>query len=350
MSLVQQLRGDLGQALAELCPNARDAAAEVGALGGSVVKPTRRMPMDHYAAVGSIVGQRLADAIEPAPPYPALLGAIRCCALRASEAGLFACGYPTHQVWPMEAEESRSGVFIRPTPSGWWLYDGVPADDDAGEPGIRRVLADHCDTAARSRIGELGSAASEYERLPALRLLQQLEDIYRGAADLAGLQAVADTGSVPVPPEIADDVLRVLDSNRATLRQVTNLSTGRHAGLGHAAPLFVPHWAEGDVLVGPHPYSGRYTLLDIKTVTQPDVGRAAEWILQIIAYALLDVTDRWRIDRVGLWLPRQARLVGWPLADLVGDVEQLRQRWLPLARRAAHSDGADAAVLFPAPT
>lgn len=347
MSLVQHLRGELGQALAGLCPNVRDVAAAVGNQTGPVIKPDQRMPLGHYSAVGSIVGQRLADAIEPAPPYPALFGAMACSALSASDAGVQASGYPTHQRRIPTGSQARSALFIRPTPSGWWTWGAAAEGGQPPEGRIVDVLDQHLTYSLRGRTGQLGNSAHESERLESLHVLQMLEDIYRGGGDLQQLQHVADTGRAAVSAPVRDDVLRVLAANHDTLQQVTRLSTGNRLGhLGHAAPLFVPHWAEGDVLVGPHPHDGGYTLLDVKTVTSADPQRIAEWLRQVIAYALLDTAGRWRITRIGLWLPRQSLLVGWKVSDLIGDVEAVRQQWLPLARRAARSDGADPALLF----
>jgi len=109
--------------------------------------------------------------------------------------------------------------------------------------------------------------------------------------------------------------------------------------LGVTQPVFVPHWADGDVIVGD-------TLLDVKTViTLRDRDRIAWWLYQLLGYAWLDSTaDLYAIRNVGLYLARQGVLVTWPLdyfeqtlVDLPGCV--------PPARREFLSHDADVSVL-----
>jgi hypothetical protein len=59
----------------------------------------------------------------------------------------------------------------------------------------------------------------------------------------------------------------------------------------------VPHWADGDVIVGD-------TLLDVKTViTLRDRDRIARWLYQLLGYVWLDSTaDLYGIRNVGLYL------------------------------------------------
>jgi hypothetical protein len=72
--------------------------------------------------------------------------------------------------------------------------------------------------------------------------------------------------------------------------------------------VFVPHWADGDVIVGS-------TLLDCKTViTVRNQDRIARWLYQLLGYAWLDSpADRYGIRSVGLYLARHGVLLTWPL-------------------------------------
>ena len=55
-------------------------------------------------------------------------------------------------------------------------------------------------------------------------------------------------------------------------------------------------------------------LLDVKTVTSArDPDRVRRWLWQLLGYAWLDSTDRYRIRAVGLYLARHATLSTWPL-------------------------------------
>ena len=54
-------------------------------------------------------------------------------------------------------------------------------------------------------------------------------------------------------------------------------------------------------------------LLDVKTVTTArDPERISRWLWQLLAYAWLDLGDRYRIRDVGLYLARNGVLVTWP--------------------------------------
>jgi hypothetical protein len=57
-------------------------------------------------------------------------------------------------------------------------------------------------------------------------------------------------------------------------------------------------------------------LIDCKTTVRPDPLQP-EWIYQLLGYALLDLIDAYHLCSVGIYLARQARLVTWPLAELL---------------------------------
>lgn len=92
------------------------------------------------------------------------------------------------------------------------------------------------------------------------------------------------------------------------------------AALGHAGPVFVPDWADGDLLLThPDPAHGA-TLRDVKTVTRTDdPDRVRGWLCQLLGYALADALGGgdWRIRHVGLLFARHALVLVWPLAELL---------------------------------
>lgn len=343
MPLVHHLRGGpLVDWITSHCPRLA-ALAEATAAAASTagtIRPARGLPIEHYAAVGAIVGQRLADAVEPAPPYPALYGAVNCSALGMADAGRLACRYPTHRDQPWSDAQRAAGVHLRPTPTGWWQVLPTPSETTSGDVEARLVqlLDEHRQAVEQLPLGQLADPATEARLVPLYSLLQQLEAIYRGSTYLDDLQRVADTGIVHVDQAVLDDVLQVLPHNQRALRQIHALAVDTAGGrrLGYAAPVLRIGWAEADLLVGPHPRGG-YTLLDVKTATAVTDRGARDWIIQALAYALLDDADRWQISRVGLWLPRQGLLVGWPLVDLLdGDPAQLRPQFAALAAEVRH--------------
>lgn len=66
--------------------------------------------------------------------------------------------------------------------------------------------------------------------------------------------------------------------------------------------------ADGDLILG-------HTLLDFKTTIRFAWDRNS--LYQIIAYALLDYDDRYALDSIGFYLPRQDVLRTWPLEHLL---------------------------------
>ncbi len=127
---------------------------------------------------------------------------------------------------------------------------------------------------------------------------------------------------------------------------------GIGTGIGTAAPTFVPHWADGDLVLGANPWTDA-TLLDVKTVLSlRDEARTIRWCHQLLAYAWLDTRDHHRIRRVGLYLARHGALMVWNLDDLAAtlgglDVDdhagllRLRREFGDLARRVIAAEGAD---------
>lgn len=66
--------------------------------------------------------------------------------------------------------------------------------------------------------------------------------------------------------------------------------------------------ADADLICG-------QTLVEIKTSINKEAR--AEWVRQVFGYVLLDYDDEYRIDEVGFYMARQARLVKWPLQEFL---------------------------------
>jgi hypothetical protein len=221
--------------------------------------------------------------VELAPPYAAILAGGR----RED-----ACYWPTHaHLSGTEAE--RVAVEWRPTPGGWRRL--VPAVD-------RGIWSDELWEIADVEINSL----DEHERADAAAAVTALESAYRSG------EPPSDVG-----PEAVADAVAIVGGLSRSVDRLTELCGGEIAG--HAAPVLAPHWADGDVLVGPG-RTGGYGLLDIKTVgasTLSNPTRTLPWLWQLLSYAAADAAeDIWRIRAIGLLLPRQDALVVWPLAEV----------------------------------
>lgn len=125
------------------------------------------------------------------------------------------------------------------------------------------------------------------------------------------------------PSVTADELLGLVGEEQDTIADLTALAdrlTGEawpaleSLGLSPATvnPMFIPHWADGDLVVG-------NCLLDVKATVRPEQLDPV-MLLQLLGYALLDLSDLYGIRRVGLYLARQARMAVWELATLVPDM------------------------------
>lgn len=213
-----------------------------------------------------------------------------------------------------------------------------------------------CYLAEYAPSGALGAPGAEAGLARVCWVLSQLEDAYRCgelpvelADRLTGpdvtaeqLRAIAPEHAVAehAVAELVELARRFRDFG--TLAEFHRLADNPPGSspLGVAAPVFVPNWADGDVLLG-------NTLIDIKTVIKLDQPeRTARWLWQLLAYAWLDTTDRYRIRTVGLYLARHGVLVTWGLAmfadHLLGEAGQAagaRREFLQLAREVIRAEG-----------
>jgi hypothetical protein len=363
VSLTSQLRdGELGAWCKARFTGSADLAGQVGLAtrDRKVVSPPGRPAGRHWAAIGGAFGARLAALVQPAPPYYALFGLVNAGLVGRSWADDQAARYPTHRELP----ESARALDLRPTARGWFDLDPT-GYFDSGEPDVRGgfpaepVLAELFDRtrgyfAQHAPPGQLGTRGAEIGLARSCWLLEIFESVYRSGQVheihqlfRPGVPSVAElrgTASEAVLTELAAlaDQLTTLDALGALRRLAGDPPAGQPLGI--AAPAFVNHWADGDVvLTGPD----GSTLLDVKTVLKTgDRPRATQWLWQLVAYAWLDVADRYRIRDVGFYFARHGVLVTWPLDDLVdqlldgGDRADARREFDQVAARVIAAEGA----------
>jgi len=305
------------------------AVARAAARAGRPLRPAGPVPSTHWAAVGGALGQRLVFLVQHAPPYYALYGLVGAGMVSRAWADAAAAVWPTHTPLPPEAR--ARALECRPTPTGW-VDLGPGADPGTPPTPVEPLLAEFLARLVaylgrHAPPGQLGTPGVEAGLARACWVLAAAESAYRGGAlpeTLATLLTRPDStvedlrglAAAPVVDELAR--LAVLTSTSGALDRLRALAGHPAPGqpLGHAGPVFVPHWADGDLLLGPDRHGG-YTLVDVKTVLRvDDPARIGRWLWQILAYAWLDVPDRWRIRTVGLYLARHGLLLTWPLPDL----------------------------------
>jgi hypothetical protein len=350
MSLVTQIRdGRLGAWFAEWLPGTGGLVAEVqrAVAGVAPVRPGGRPDLKHYAMVGGALGLRVAQLVEPAPPYAAILGVQRAEVFGPERASQVAGLYPTHR--QLDRLRGARAMWCRPVPGGWWDLGGpVPSPDPGPEPGpLMQFFAAHAGD--RDATGRIGDEPEEARRAVACWRLGELEEVYR-AGRVTPAAEVLLGGGTPSPAEQMQRELvqlaLLVTRSAATVRELAGYPPASQR-LGHAAPLFVEHWAEGDVLLGPARHDQGYTLLDVKAVTGAgDGGRVAHWLYQLLGYCWLDVTDRWRIRRAGLWFARHGVIVTWPVEQFIdrllgcrGAADAARQVFLHQVASAIAEDG-----------
>lgn len=375
MSLTSQLySGTLGAWCSEVLAGTDRLVDQVQAAGRhrAPVRPSGDVGPDHWATVGGAFGQRLAFLVAHEPPYAALLGAARAGLIGAEGIDNAGVAFTSHD--GLTSDERLRCTELRPTPTGWldlradrgtspW---GLPPCGN-GDTVIEELLAHLAfDLGTDAPPGQLAATREAEANLArACYVLAGWEGAYRGGVlpqHLAGPYRGGGIAS-PATREAAARLLAIAPA--ATVDELVTLAGRLHGSgsldalralaghpatgqpLGCAAPLFILHWAEGDLLVGD-------TLLDVKTViTLRDRARIARWLYQVLAYAWLDEAHRYRIRQVGLYLGRHGALLTWPLdelaAELVGDrrpsVEYARREFVALAGYAiAEETGASHVV------
>jgi len=372
MSLTTQLAGrELAAWCATRFVGAPAVAEQVAAAtrGHRPVRPAGQVDGRHWAEIGGAFGVRLAQLVQPAPPYYALYGLVRCGLASRPWADAQAAQWLTHA--HLAGGQRVRALELRPTPAGWWDLGNPPAGAEAATPA-EPVLAEFLDRSRRyfaehAPTGQLGTPAVEGVLARVCWLVSAFEDVYRTAqvsAEVpdvlnvlfgAGLPTVAQLRAAAPEPVVAElvELARQLHTS-GSLGALHAMAGHPPAGhpLGVAGPVLVHHWADGDLLVGNGHES---TLLDVKTIIRADnIERTARWLHQLVGYAWLDTADRYRIREVGLYLARHGVLITWPLEELTAQLlttsgrgEQARQEFLRLATRVMAAEGAQP---LPAPS
>ncbi len=357
MSLASQLHyGALGGWCAASLAGTATLVDQVQAatVGHSPVRPPGDVvDRAHWAIIGGAFRHRLAFAVAHQPPHAAYLG--------AANAGLL--GGPTLQrvftrwpdfsdlgAHPLDDQPGTSDALIASFTDQLieYLAEHAPPGTIATTRRAEEILARACwvltGWQAAYRSGALLPAmARAHEELPWTPVQDDAEST-RAAVDLLLLKT---------PVELTQELVSLAGRLRGSgcLDQLRALAGNPPAGaaLGVTQPVFVPHWADGDVIVGD-------TLLDVKTViTLRDRDRIARWLYQLLGYAWLDSTaDLYGIRNVGLYLARHGVLITWPLdyfqqilVDIPGCVPPARREFLS---HAADVSALECAVRFDNPT
>lgn len=341
MSLTSELNaGPLAAWFRATFPLAPSVAAEVAtALADATPSlPPGKVRAGHHGSVGGAWGMRLGFAVETAPPYYALYGAHNAGLIGWDNANALAAEFPTHARLPAPARgRTDDRLLDRPSPTGWLDLRHpsaqTPARVQTGNcpDTVAAVTGDLTDLLAKVGPGHLGEPETEVALARVCAVLSGWEDAYRRGQLSRGTAWLYPTAAAN-PPRPADlynrvdpdqlrDLAALAELARETglLEQLRALAGNPTGALGHQGPVFVPNFADGDLLLT-HPDPGHgATLLDVKTVNRPqDPARLTTWLHQLLAYAFLDAEsgDDWNIRHVGLLFARHARVITWPLDEL----------------------------------
>ncbi|MCD2191628.1 hypothetical protein [Actinomycetospora soli] len=322
------------------------------------------------------ITQRLAFAVEPAPPYYALLGAHAAKLVGVARAHGAAGTFPTHTPLPVVVRIRR--LDRRPTPIGWidaasptgWktyeqelfgpitLASDPPATEDrcdrgqqwrgaASVFGLSAWLADALRFAARpGHLADpaldsrpLGVPVTETSLAAACVTLATWEQAYRIEGSLPD-RVVGDGAD---PPDVAAAVRSVLGSADpavvadgeamarlaadsgalGALRALAGTASSRvplgrdgPVPFGYARPVLVPHWADAAAVIGDAGTPGGTTLLHVVATGTPTPDRVAAWCRQLLAQCWLDGHDLYRIGRAAIYFARHGQLLTWTTAHL----------------------------------
>lgn len=317
MSLTSQQRsGALGSWMRSTMTGAADVAARIDEALADAGRPVRPTGQDidgrHWADIGGAFGQRLAFLTQHAPPYYALYGTVSAELADWPEVHRAAATFPTHtELSPAQQERACDW---RPTRAGWLDIGPTPASPPCEGAVVTEFMTRLRDYLSRhTPPGQLAaSLGGETTLARACWVLTAWEGAYRSRRLDLDFTANTVAELLDLAPAHALNELLALTTRAHTsgaLRALRGLAGNPAPGaaLGIAGPVFVPHWADGDLLIGD-------TLIDVKTVMHArNHERTVDWLQQLLAYTWLDAPDRYRIRRVGLYLARHGKLLTWPL-------------------------------------
>ena len=332
------------------------------------VQATGKVDKDkHWADVGRAFTQRLADLVDPSPPYRAMLGMIGVGWLSWARAHVQAAAYPGRAELP-EQHRGRA-LSLRRTPAGW-LDLGPRVDRDPIQPEVEVVMLDLLERTRAYQAehiphGEWGTRGAEMGLARSLWVLGACEGMDQtGRLDwrLSGVVhhggGVAELRALPTESVVAELVelagrARALDLVGQCRDIVEQLLHGESdepvedSTMGVAAPVLIPGWVEGDLLIG----SPRATMLvDVKTAAGGlyDTQRVTRWCWQLLAHAWLDSQDLHRVRAVALYMARFGVLIPWSVrtlaAELLGTrdpdrIEDARREFRDIAKDVLREEG-----------
>jgi hypothetical protein len=160
------------------------------------------------------------------------------------------------------------------------------------------------------------------------------ETVFRSGEIHPGLKAARDTDALLAlaPTEAVEDLLRLsyafFDGHNRLLKLPATLNPTFDGSSDIGG-------ADADFVVGE-------CLLDIKTTINPRLDKL--WLYQLLGYLLLDYTDHYGMNAVGVYLTRQARVLRWSLNEILPalggpntpEVGELRERFRRLAGGLRH--------------
>jgi hypothetical protein len=293
------------------------------------VRPYGRVTAEHGAEVAAAFGRRLADLVDPAPPYAALLGMLDAAWSTVEQAHAQAASYPSHAV--LDDQQRARALSMRRTATGW-VDLGPPRGQRTVDPAAAAVMIDLLERtrayqAQHAPTGTIAAPGVEAGLARSAWVLAACERAHRsGRVDPRLARVLREGGTAnelrALPTEsTVDEVVELIRRLRTSRVEDQLRALAEHPlsgrALGVAAPALVPGRVDGDLLVGTPQET---TLIEVTTpVSVTDPGRVAIWLWQALAHAWLDVHDRHHIRRVGLYLARHGVLLTWSLDDF-GDL------------------------------
>lgn len=289
-----------------------------------------------WPRLGGAIGQRIALAVDPSPPRTPLAGL----ALHLDDDSVrhrTAAMFPGHHHLAGDPRAANS----RRLPDGRWLQlppavygrRQLAAEDTAGVEDFLARLAGFI----TRHLHPPGppNAGVERQAARACWALALFEELARGGPDRIPERLPPDRDLdadhlMGLAPAYAVDDLTALGLDFAEhgWPQLAALHHGTGTPSAVADPAFIVGWAEGDLVIGG-------TLIDVKATIRPQLR--ADWVHQLLGYTLLDGADLYGIRRVGIYLPRQTRLVVWPVDELLATLADQ-----PLTLDQARGELADA--------